>query len=321
MSTVASPISHSVSTTGFADAGWRQSYALEGSIREKLMDSLDLFSTGFIPLVGDLENSGSTTMRMRFLDAIGFGLSMAAAADENSSVTPSNITATYAEVSIGKYSLAYLNTYVNQIVKTAGELTTDSLAEMIVRSYIATRMDAVATAIQSAPTDSGTSGTALTFDDWLDATYYFDGLEGSVPFLIGMIKGIQWSHLKAAYRDEPAFQMPEAADEVLSQAGGPGFKGVRLGIATYVSSRVANSGGNSNGAVWAPGAVVWAKGSTANIDPSAPAEKVTNLADLGLIIEKGGVAGDATGRVDGNAFFGVGLGDTELIRGMVTAQL
>lgn len=319
MSTVNSPISHSVGVNGFADAGWRQSYALEGSIREKLMDSLDLFTTGMIPLVGDLENTGSVVMRLRFLDLIGYGVSMAAAADENTSVTPSTITATTVDVTIGKYSLAYLNTYVNQIVKTLGELTTDDLAAMIVKSYIATRMDAVATAINTASTSSGQSGQPLSMDDWMDVGFYFDGLAGSV-LPISMIKGVQWSHLKSAYRDEPAFQMPEAANEVFGQVGGPGFKGVRLGIPTFVSSRVINSGGNSHGAAWAAGAVVWAKGGTGNIDPSAPAEKVTNMPDLGLIIEKGGVPGDATGRVDGNAFFGVGLGDGALIRGIVTSQ-
>lgn len=319
MATVSSPLSHSVGAAGFSDAGWRPTFALEGPLREKLMDNANLMTSGFVPLVGDVSGTGSKTMRLRYLDAIGYGLSMASAANENTSVTPSAVTATTADVSIGRYMIGYLNTYTNQIIATPGELTTEGLADYIAKSYIAAWMDLLATTIATAATTSGQSGVPASFDDWLDVTYYYDGLEGQVN-AIGLLHGTQFSNLKDSWRDEPNFQMPEFSDALLSLKGGPGFKNILLGIPTYVSSRVTAGSGNRKGAVWAPGAVVWARGGTQSIKPSVAAENVINMPDLGLILEMGGVPGDATGRIDGNAFFGMALGDGELIRGFQTKQ-
>lgn len=319
MATVSSPLSHSVGSAGFSDAGWRPTFVLEGALREKLMDGTNLMTSGFVPLLGDVAGTGSKTMRARYLDAIGFGLSMTSAANENTSVTASNVTATTADVSIGKYSLAYINTYVNQIVATDGELTTEGLADYIAKSYVGAWMDLLATTIATASTASGQSLVPASFDDLLDVTYYFDGLNGTVNAL-GMIQGTQWSNLKDSWRDEPNFQMPDFSNELLALKGGPGFKTIALGMPLYVSSRVTASGGNRKGAFWAPGAVLWLRGGTSRIKPSVAAENVINMPDLGLIIEMSGVPGDATGRIDGNAFFGMGLGDGALIRGFVTKQ-
>lgn len=315
MATVSNPISHSVSSAGFSDAGWRYTYVLEGLIREKLMDSFSLMDSGLVPLAGDVAGSGSDTIRLRYLDAIGYGLSMASMGAENTAITPSALTATTSDITVGRYGLQFNNTYTNQIQATAGEVDMERLAASIVLSRQATWMDLLATTVTGADTDSGQSGVDASVDDLLDATYYFDTLEGpTMPFAI--IHGQQWRDLKASFRNEPAFQFPDAAEDILTVNGGPGFKGVHL-VPIYVSSRITSSGGNRHGALVSPGAIEYAIGSTASIRPASVADTV-NLSDLGLIIEFSGTPGSATSTVTGNQFMGMAEVDGEMMRGFVT---
>lgn len=319
MSTVSNPLSHSVSSAGFSDASWRYTAVFEGVLREKLMDSVSIRTSGFVPLVGDVAGTGSLTIRQRYLDAIGWGLSMTAMAAENTAITASALTATVEDVAVARYGIGWNNTYTNQVVAAAGEVTMDVLAAYNVLSYEAAWMDALATAIQAAATDSGTSGVDCSFDDVLDATYYFDLLEGMPGALLGLIHGQQKIDLKESMRNEQAFQFPEPTKELLSGAGGPGFWTVICGIAFYVSTRVAASGGNRHGCIMAPGAFIWAKGGTGSIVPANPANTV-NLADQGIITEFTGTPGSATSTVYTNAFFGIDGGDGERARGLVTDQ-
>lgn len=318
MATVSTPLSHDVSNAGFQDAGWRPDYVLEGTMRERLMDSVTLRNSGFVPLVGDVAGMSSPTIRMKFLDAIGFGLSMSSLS-EAASITASNLTATYEEVTVGRYGIGWDNTYLNQILAPSGELTMEGLAIYNQYSYDSTWMDALATVIQTAATDSGRSGVAAEVDDLLDAIYFFDGLDSQVPLIIGVIHNIQKIHLKESFRLEPAFQFPEVAEQILSTQGGPGFWRLMFNAATYVSTHVAASGGNRHGAFFAPGAVVWAIGSTSSVRPAVEANTV-RLDDMGLITEFSGTPGSATSTIRTNAFFGMDGGDGEIIRGFVTAQ-
>ncbi len=318
MSTVSTPLSHDVSNAGFQDAGWRPDYVLEGTMREKLMDSVSLRTSGFVPLVGDVAGMSSPTLRMKFLDAIGYGLAMTSLS-EAASITASNLTATVEDVTVGRYGIGWDNTYLNQILAPNGELTMEQLAVYNQYSYDATWMDALATVIQTAATDSGRSGVAAEVDDLLDAVYYYDGLEAQVPLIIGLFHGIQKVHLKESFRNEPAFQFPEVAESILAAQGGPGFWRLNFNVASYVSTHVAASGGNRHGALFAPGAVVWAIGSTRSIRPAVEANCV-RLDEMGLITEFSGTPGSATSTIRTNAFFGMDGGDGELIRGFVTSQ-
>lgn len=317
MATINSPFVHD-GGNGFEDAGHRQAYQYaEQLIRLKLMDSMTLRGLGVSGMGIDVAGSGSDTARLRYYDDIGAGLSMTSRT-EVQSITGSTLTATTSDITTGRYGLRFDQSYESQIYAGGGEIDPEGLAASIVASFEATWMDVLAGLFSSFTNSVGSSGVDMSFDDYLDIVYYFDLLEADAGPLYGLFHGQQLRDLKASVRNEPNFQFPEITQELLRQRP-VGYQFDFLGISVHKSSRVTASGGNRIGAVWGPGAIEWAKGSTDNVVTKNPARTI-RPPGVPLLVEVDADPDTATTKVYGNAWLGMAIVDDERGTDVTTDQ-
>ena len=221
-------------------------------------------------------------------------------------------------MTIGRYYLGYSQTYLDIILGTAEEITLIQLADLMADAWEATWMGLLATTVQSAAADYGSSGVDMSFDDYLDAIAYFRTLDGFMGPLFGLLHGQQLVDLGNSMRAEPSYQYPAQSDEY-KRIHGPGAQFELLGASIYQSNRIASSGGNRHGAFFGAGAMAWAIAGTQKLmehieDP----DKAQVIPELGLAVERSSSGNGGLGYVDGNVFVGMDINDDSQLRGMVT---
>ena len=67
-----------------------------------MADALDVMGLGLVRLVGGFEGSGSDTMRVEYIDGVGFDRAMTAISGETDAITPSAPTLGYTEVALAQ---------------------------------------------------------------------------------------------------------------------------------------------------------------------------------------------------------------------------
>ncbi len=318
MASVSSPITHAQLDGGAIQA--RYAFIL-GAIRRRLREMVSLRTLGAVRYAGNVGGTGSDTIRETFYDGIGWGASMASTA-ETGTTSLSSVTVEIEDIAVGRYSLGFSESYQSRILGRPGEINVELLAQLIPNSWEATWMDLVATTLAAAAADFGTSGVDMSFDDYLDAIFYYRTLDGFMfsvdgrPNLFAMLHGQQLVDLATSVKAEPNYQFPEPTDAQLAGRG-PGYQMSWLGAELYQSNRVTSSGGNRHGGFFGGGSIGWINAGLDQLQVENPQTAII-VPELGLVTEFRGVPADAKLQMYSNTWIGMAIQDDSQVRGMVT---
>lgn len=303
--TPASPLAH-----GNLESTLGLSYVFAAKdIDIAMSDQLDIMGLGLARLVGSFEGSGSDTMRVTFVDGVGFDRPMTAIAGETDAITPSSPTYGYSEVSLAQYGLGYADTYKQQLLSREPAALTEYLVSTIVPSWIATLRSLVLTAGSTISLGVGSAATALSIDDFLDLGAARRATSGAKRPICALA-GIQVTQAIESARQEPAYQSSVAAflaNSAISEENvHRNFLG--LGVDVAESNDVVDSGGGRVGFAMAPGGIGWA-----GADPSrikAAGKNPIFIPQYGILIEEiTEGAGQSTRQTNARVFLGVEKGD------------
>jgi hypothetical protein len=299
------PASHSDMESVFGHA-----YAFLGTELElALMEKLDVLQLGLVRGVGDLAGSGSDTVRLRAVDGVGYAEAMTAMASETDAIVSSGMTSIYDEVTIARYGLAKEETYQHSILQDAVSL--EMLKMMIPDSYLKTLRQQMAVAGSGIVASSGSTGTALNVDSFIDAVTAYNETEGAGERdLLGFFHPESVSDLIDSLRNEPAFQN-SVADFNNTLGARRSMEPLELlNVMIRQSHDVQQASSAHQNFLYERGAIVWATSSTIPIRVSDP--DAMYLPELGLIIQHKDVGEQAYRKVIANGWFGVGLRDSEV---------
>lgn len=315
-SSIAAPFQHS---TTFGTLGFAYTFA-EQDILLELQDQLDVHGMGVVALRGDLEGTGSDTIRVTDYGNIGWSLPMQALSSETDTVSASPIDIGYETVTIGQFGLSHSETYKQQVLNRESAVSVDALKQMVPQSFLATFRNRVTLAGSGIATAVGSAATTLSVDDHLDlATAYRTNLGNVLPTAI--LDPQQFDELARSYRTEPAFtnSAAEFAAVLGLQGGGPtggvsqthaNFAG--MGVNLSLTDSVVQSGGAYQGFAFPAGGIGWAVASTTRIRP-ANQNSAVYVPQFGLFIEELTEGGSQTTRqYRATALFGVALGSTRV---------
>jgi len=283
---------------------------VEEMIREEITERLNVLQAGLLQGVGDLQGTGSDTLRITRFGSVGFAEAMTAMATETDPIVPTSWTENLDTVVIARYGLAKEETYTNQIQGRAQSVHLDLLASKVPDSFLATLRAQMSVAGAAIAASTGNGAVAWSFDDELDYIAAFHETEGFEGDLVTVRHPEQFSDLRDSLRNEPAYQFPEAMTAIQSvRPGGAAFD--FLGSRNFSSFDVTTAAGAHQGYAYVPGALIWAVASTMPIQPKHPSTAMF-IPEFGLILERDGEANQATSRFDVNAFFGVSSVDPTL---------
>lgn len=303
MATVTSPGSFS-QTQGTVG----QSYVFAAEdIREEITERLDVLGLGIVQGIGDLQGTGSDTIRVTRYGGVGFAEAMTAMASETDPISPTGWTLGNDTLTIGRYGMAKEQTYQDQILSRSATIGLGELKSMVPMSWLATLRSLTATAGSTFASGYGTSGAAWTFDDELELIAGFRETEGfdSAMGVVSLRHPEQYTDLVNSIRNEPGLQFPEIVERLMG-IGASGADGAIqfLGIRNFGSWDVPTSGGDHVGCAYVPGALVFGVASTTPVRVQNP-ELAMYIPDYGLLIEEKSSGGVATGRYNANAWLGV----------------
>lgn len=278
-------------------------------IEQALLDRLDVMGLGLVRLVGDFAGSGSDTMRVKFIDGVGFDNPMDALASETDSIVPSSFTLGYSEVSLGMYGLGYSDTYKAQLLSAEPAALLDYLKSTIPDSGMATLRSLVCTAGSGFSSSVGATSTRLSMDDWLDLLAAWRSTMGARrPKAV--LHSAALNQLVESARSEPAFQSSldafSGAHQVQESQLYPGAFGLPIDI--VVTNDVVQSGGAYKNFAHQEGGIGWAAGDTSRIKVSGI--NPIYIPRFGLLIQdltEG--AGQMVRQSNGIMFVGVAAGD------------
>jgi len=237
------------------------------AIERRLEDALNVTQTGLVRLVGDAAGTGSDTIRVTNIGGTGFNQAMTALASETAAISPSPFDLGYSTVTIADYGLSYEESYKAQVLGREPAAMLDALVQTMPDSWLRTLRDLVATTVAGFSTTIGSSGTALTFDDYLDLLAAHRENPGSGQPVI-LLHPKQVSDLIESVRSESALSL--SVSEFGQLTGLPGntqtirnFAG--LGPDISMSTSVTDDATDYIGGAYSPGGVGYAVGSTAGV--------------------------------------------------------
>ena len=275
------------------------------AIQEQLVEKVEVL--GLLPLMGELQGSGTDTVRITEFGGVGHDEQLQAMSTETEAITPSGFNTAYTEASIARYGLEKSETYQQSILGRPGGVSLDLLVSKVPETFHNTIKNLMLTAGAGITGVVGTAGTAWTMDDEINLVRTLNETDGFAGMADAWRHPEQFSDLAASLRNEPANQTPEVMSAILGlKAGGGAFN--FLGISNRASSAVNASGADHIGFVTAPGAIGWVRASTLPLagrvdDPS----RAMFIPEIGGVIEWTGTPGTAQAKYTFNGWFGVKL--------------
>lgn len=299
MTTLSAPILHSA-----AESDLGQSFVfLDTAIATVLAERFDVTAGGLVVNAGDFAGTGSDTARLRNIGGFGAAASMASMASETASISATAITAAYDTIAIGRYGLAYEESFTRAILAN-DTATLEMLAMTIGDSYLTTLRGLICTQGATFATNAANDAATLDVDDWINLVALAEQTEGFDGRLVAMLHPKQMSHLRSSWRAETALKFPDQFTAGQSLAASYGYSGDFLGVSIYKSTDVSLSGGDYYGFAYAPGAMAYAVGGTQNIGDLSDANAIT-VPQWGIVVTRATNGQQAIKRVDANAYVGV----------------
>ena len=243
-------------------ANIRLSAMIMNEVNTLLADPTNLSMYEGIFNAGSVVGMGSDTLSMRFLDG-GFGAEFASTND-GVEVTSSDLTDSNVDFQVARYALRYDLTSLAQMTGYGRDLDPFMMADMMLKSAIATMSTVIATQFQSiSGNEVGTSGVDLSVDDILDAIFELESDSNDTFSCI--LHSVQFNDFRQSLRSESnnAFGFNEATYEMM-KAKAPGYAGSWGGVEFYKSNRVTETGGNKIGAMLGSNAIGYVLGAPQN---------------------------------------------------------
>lgn len=238
-------------------------------IWEDLVDKTDLRSLAV--KLGDLGGSGSDTLvtpRIAWDDAMG-----AANTDETTAAGNTALGNAAISLSIAQQIISYELSDKMMITGSAGNLSLEEIAGKVVDAYILRFTDQVAALFPSFSAIVSSTGVDMDVDDFYDAIFALEQAVVPTPFDC-VLYTVQYTDLQSSIRGEggAAQWMPGTQNQLLAKA--PGFKGEFMGVRVWASDSVTAVGGDSSGAMYGAGGIVYAEASPRGAMPGAVAASV-----------------------------------------------
>lgn len=328
MTTLNSPQGFSNGGNDLNAAGLTLSY-LVGQLDMAMQDKLSPIATGMVQLKVDFAGKGTDTLRIPFVDGVGFSKRMSSLAAENSTITASSFTTGYSAVTLGMYGLGHGFTQRSRILAQPGTaLQLTDLIAKIPDSFLATLRYLSCVSGATIGTNIGSASAALSEDELYALAAAMISTSGSEnrgnPLVT--LHPEQINQLRTSLRSSPAFI--QNLNAYLQAAAAPGsnrfvnFMG--LGFDVQKTSDVVVDTGVYQGFAVAPGGIGYAVASTSALANDIPAAAEPMFLDeYGLVINRtfAGLA-SATNGYEARAHVGVALGDSTVFlqRGMISLQ-
>lgn len=287
-----------------------QEYVFAGEdIRQEIVEKIDVLADGLVMGVGDLEASGSDTVRVTRYGGIGFAEEMDAMGSETELIVPSGFTIGSDSVALGRHGIAKEETFTSQILSRAEAMGIERMVQHVPASFLKTLRVDVAEAGSTFSSGAGTTGLAWTYDDEIELCALFNETAGFADAarqqggVVSLRHPEQYTDLAQSLRNEPALQ--GRADELFSLLGIQSSEAFEFqGIRNYRSHDVPTSGGDHVGCAYVPGAIAWVVASTMRVTPQNP-ETTIWIPEFGIIITRSSTGEIATVKFAANAYFGV----------------
>lgn len=328
MATLATPQAFNVGSNDLAAAGVTLSYQV-GQLEMAMMDKLDPLSTGMIQLKVDFAGKNTDTLRVPYMDDVGYSRRFASMAAETTTITASPLTTGYSSITLGMFGLGHGVTQRQRILAAPGiTMFLQDLIAKIPDSFLATlRWQACVTGA-TISTNIGSTTQPLSEDEIYSlaaAIVSTPGAEslGRPPVTL---HPEQLNQLRDSFRSSPAFvqnlqaylQAAGAVDSVVLR----NFMG--LGFDISRTADVVIDTGVYQGFATSVGGIGWAVASTSALASDIPAAAEPVFVDAyGLVINRtlSGL-GAATNGYEARAYIGTALGtaDVHFQRGMISAQ-
>lgn len=328
MATLATPQGFSNGGSDLAAAGLTLSY-LVGNLEMAMMDTLDPVATGMVRLKIDMAGKGTDTLRMPYVDDVGFSRRFSSLATENASITASAVTTGYSAITLGMYGLGHSVTQRQRILSQPGTtVTLPELISMVPQSYLATLRYLGCVAGAAISTNIGSASAALSEDEiyTLAAAIISTSGAGDRGRPLVTLHPEQLNQLRTSLRSSPAFvQNLNAYLQAAGAADGSRFGNfMGLGFDVQKTEDVVVDTGVYQGFAVAPGGMGFAVASVSGLAADMPAAaEAVYLDQYGLIIYRT-VSGldTAVNGYQGRAHLGVAMGDTNVFlqRGMISVQ-
>jgi hypothetical protein len=149
-------------------------------------------------------------------------------------------------------------------------------------------------------------------DDFYDATYEFDLIDGSLGPLLSMLHGRQIADLKESKRGEPAEWIK---DESQVSYKAEGYQGTLLNVPIFRSQRVTSDGTDRWGGIWAPGSIAYTMAGAGIANVRGLSHHAILLPELGMILDWDSDSNGALSKFYANCHFGLAVGDQGQLRG------
>jgi hypothetical protein len=231
-----------------------------------LADPTNLLMYPGIFFAGDVNGTGSDTLRQRFIN-LGFSQLFSSENDgaEVSATTPSDSNVDY---QVGRYALRYDITSLAQMTGYGRDLDPITIAQGMIQSATATASDVIASTFASFTTNTaGNAAQVLTVDDMLDAIFELEN--GSNTQAACILHTKQFGDFRQSLRNESnnVFSFAEASREMMKMQA-PGYRGEWAGVGMYSSNRVKESAGAKQGVMIGADAIGYILGSSQDTELS-----------------------------------------------------
>jgi hypothetical protein len=294
-------MANEITYTG-SGANLRAAEVFNRLIHEDLVDRTDLRSV--CVKLGDLGGSGSDTLvtpRVAYDDAMAAANTDEVTAADNTALGNSAIT-----LSVAQQILAYSSSDKLEITGGAGHLDLELLAQRMVDGYVLRFTDLVCAAFPSFTANVTSSGVDMDVDDLIAAIDIME--QAVVPGQLACaLYTVQWTDLRNSMRGEggPAQYKEDVQGAIMAQQ--PGYKGRYYGVDIIATDSVTTAGGNSLGAMWGAGGIVYAEASPTGRMAGSIAAPVP--AGSPVYAEFSRTADPGLSQVVGHAFVAVGIGE------------
>ena len=245
--------------TTYAQLGnLRLAAMIENEVRALLADMASIRQSGALLFAGDVAGIGSKSVRLRYSD-LGAKKPFSAATD-GAEVTASVVTPTTVDVTVGRSGLRYDLTDLAGLSGLGNDIDAFSIAENMAASAEARINEVIAATFGSATASKGTSGVAMSVDDFYDAMFALESASNMGEFYC-ILHPRQLSDLRDSLRSESnnALAFSAATMEML-KIKGQGFAGSFGGVQIFKSDYVAQSGPDRVGVMMSQGGIAYAVG-------------------------------------------------------------
>jgi hypothetical protein len=241
--------------------------SLSNDFLELLADRKSLPSHPALKYMGAIDGRGSNVIKVPHLGLRGYDNDQQVA--DGSAPAATALTDGSSTITVVKFSTVRTASDLARMV-AGDKLNQGAFVADAVQMLANRQTDLTCDAIDGFTLPGGTSGSDLDTADIVAALGVAEVGDLVGPYM-GLLHGKQWGKdlqvdmVTGGIAGPMAFQAATA--EMIGIRGGA-FKGTWLNVDWFVSNRVNSNGTDRLGAIWGPGAVVWADGMAPLDDPS-----------------------------------------------------